>query len=673
MPRQGQIIPEFLVPHEQVYINDNSIFLDEASPQIVEGLRFLCVYSSAKGQDGVLKRYTSYTDWVEENGQPNFELYGQPNMMPYAVLNSGYGIVYGMRVMPANAAYSNLVLCAKVKTVEAAGVKTLQIGYVAKYLTDLIDGDLLESGADALTVAFPTVDADGFSIYPIIAVKAKGRGKYGDVIRIRMVSDILSDKENDYKNYIMEILETDSGISKKETWRASLYKDAVVARESIFLDDKVNDVEGSTKIETMVNYDNLKVIYDMYVATRSTGETIIPYESFDFLGLRDKTTKADIVRVTRVTDATTVSIDGVDGVSMKNGTEGSFTTDAPVIKSTVADAAARLALDATAGGYVVGDLVKQTDNGKIYRLTNVASIDSEDGWLVEVFDRQAAMSDMYIKAFRGDLDKTITSKRRAPVDLILDANYEPNVKRQMVALALRRYDAKCVLDLGILQSTSHIANAALPYKTLNDRIISKECQNFDIRDPFTNKIITMTYTYDIAGRFPNHVKYVGRHVPYTGEDYTLLTGHIKNSLRPIIDADDNELREQLYDDLRMNFCECIGENKFVRAVQVTSQPIWSDLSEENNMMTLLEMKRLVEDYVTSKRYKFAEASDRLIFTEDVKRILDSFNGTKCRSVDVKFDMNKFEEERSIIHCYLEVIFRTIQKRGIIEIDINKRV
>jgi len=44
-----------------------------------------------------------------------------------------------------------------------------------------------------------------------------------------------------------------------------------------------------------------------------------------------------------------------------------------------------------------------------------------------------------------------------------------------------------------------------------------------------------------------------------------------------------------------------------------------------------------------------------------------------RDADVSFAMNKWEEERSILHCYLWVIFKTINKRQIIEIDINKRV
>ena len=35
-------------------------------------------------------------------------------------------------------------------------------------------------------------------------------------------------------------------------------------------------------------------------------------------------------------------------------------------------------------------------------------------------------------------------------------------------------------------------------------------------------------------------------------------------------------------------------------------------------------------------------------------------------------MNAWEAERSIMHCYVAIQFRTLNKRTIIEIDVNKR-
>ena len=52
MPRTGQIIPQYLQPHEETYINDNTVFTDTAVEQ--SGPRFLNVFVSDKGIDNVI-------------------------------------------------------------------------------------------------------------------------------------------------------------------------------------------------------------------------------------------------------------------------------------------------------------------------------------------------------------------------------------------------------------------------------------------------------------------------------------------------------------------------------------------------------------------------------------------------------------------------------------------
>ncbi|MNC76238.1 hypothetical protein D3C75_1279160 [compost metagenome] len=54
-------------------------------------------------------------------------------------------------------------------------------------------------------------------------------------------------------------------------------------------------------------------------------------------------------------------------------------------------------------------------------------------------------------------------------------------------------------------------------------------------------------------------------------------------------------------------------------------------------------------------------------------MIEPYLGVQVRSGDVDFRMTPWEEERSILHCYVELVFRTINKRGIVEIDINRRV
>ena len=132
-------------------------------------------------------------------------------------------------------------------------------------------------------------------------------------------------------------------------------------------------------------------------------------------------------------------------------------------------------------------------------------------------------------------------------------------------------------------------------------------------------------------------------------------------------------KEKLYN-LNVNTFHQLSSRVAVRSTQETAQPETSDLSEENNMMTLLGIKRTLETYASKLTYDFANAAERAIFTANAKELLAPFASSGAtQSVDVRFEMNQFEEERSILHCYAEVVFPTLAKRHILEIDVNRRV
>lgn len=697
MPRQGQIIPEYLVPHVKTYINDNSIFEDATAADTDEGIRLLSVFASPKGRDKVALTFNNPASFIEEFGTPNFALYGQPMYNAYAALQSGNAIVHCMRVMPDDATYSNLVIIAEVTQNDDA--QKIEVKFTSKAIPDITDGDTFAMVAQGLTVdelpplpdvtppnpvenldgteedledagTTDTPAADRVLKFPIIAVRAKGRGAYGNTLRIRFTSDTLSDQDNQYKNYIAEVLDSDTGLSKKESMSGSLYQDAVISKQSIFFDDVVNDpTNGSAKLEITILSDNLEAIHNLYKDQIQPNEDIEPLTTFDFLNGYTKEGKAiDHYEVV----AGSISLDRADGLVLATGNDGSFSGVIPTPENTVADLVELYALSADTTE--VGSIAYVTGTDEYYELMDATQIGSADGWMLKNYDRQAAIDAEYIKAFGGTdgYDKAIRSKRRTPAELILDANYSEPVKRAMVECALKRYDARCVLDCGILSTATQVIHFLDEIANIDDFIISKETQNYIIRDPFNGKRINVTSTYYIAENLPTHIMTFGSQTPFVGQGYALLSGHVRNSIKPMIDADDLETKEEIYT-RRANYFECIAEDTFVRGAQGTSQTVWSDLSEENNVTVLLEMKRMLEDFVSSKLYNFAEAEDRKSFTDSADRMFMDYKSTKVRDYNVYFDMNAFEEERSILHCYLSVTFRTLAKRGIIEIDINKRV
>ena len=90
------------------------------------------------------------------------------------------------------------------------------------------------------------------------------------------------------------------------------------------------------------------------------------------------------------------------------------------------------------------------------------------------------------------------------------------------------------------------------------------------------------------------------------------------------------------------------------------------------MLVTLEIKSIAEKETIARRYNFAEPSDRQLFTEvlneRIKHVKDM-----VRSIDVLYDMTVEEEAKQIIHCYIEVVFKTLAKSSIVEINVNSRV
>lgn len=612
MPASGQIVPAYLHPHVATYIYDNTQVTEtkhvEAASPTV-----ICVFTSGKGRDGVLLNKKSIKEFTDEYGYPNYRVDGQPIYNAINVLNSGVAQVTAMRVMPEDAGYANIVVVAKIKANDTND--GLVIRHEAKCHTSITNTIDLETLTDAMRDTTP--DADGFITIPLFAFRSLGRGTYGNAFSVRISGIPQSDKENGFKTYRFEVFETSNGLKKLEIFEGSLYVDAVSSLGTAYAPDIFNDTtNGSQRVAMYASPTALDEIFDYY--TQAVPDTELVDYMFDVLMGTD-INGAPIPNLTIETENSPFL--ATEGLRLSYGSDGSFATS---------------------------NIVKNATS------------------------REEAIAEAYCKAFRGELDRSIISKRRRPTLFFLDANYPEEVKLELVNLVNRRGDRRLYLDCGILTTTSEAVAYGKRIKNIADMKISKDFHHYRTRDQFTNRAITVTMTYFLASELTRHVCTVGAHIPFTGEHYAKLTGHIPNSLCPIVDVDDLELKEQLYE-LRMNYFESIAENTYVRATQSTSQNIWSDLSEESNVLLLKEMQYLLEDLTYSLTYNFASAEDRARYTEDATRLLEPFKNGKVSNLEVFFDMTAWEEERSILHCYLAITYRGIAKRGIIEIDVNKRV
>ena len=633
MSSTGQLIPKWQHPSETTFIFDNTVVEDTESVN-PDGVRMIQVFASPKGIDNKLLEKTSLGAFTEEYGFPDFKRFGQSAYLPYTALSSGYAHAWCMRVMPDNAAYANVIYVAKIKAIPAeteevddgqGGKITKTVGHAKLSVKfepfsqkGLNDANMFSTYMETMKNLTP--DADGYIAYPYIGFRALGRGSYGGYLRARISHDVSSDKTNTYKNYTVALISTESGTKQKETFPGVAFTEDAIDPQTgntIYINDVVNDYEadGSKRFAVEFMGDYHEAIFNFYKKNVDP-ETHLTAATFDIFGY-DRDTEENNPYIEIVDGFNSIALTHSEGVPFANGDDGDFDDTVPVAK------------------------------------------------------REETLDRLYQSAYSGAMDAKILSKRRAPANIILDANFSLNVKKQLVALTQQRMDSLCYLDCGLLTTVNDCLEFFGRLSDIDTYMVSKNAGMFKTKDPVTNKTIPVTITMWLAYKIPLHWQQYGMYTSMAAEDYATLSGYVKNSIRPEIDADDEDIKEAFYK-ARWNYIECTGENLYVRGTQQTSQKALSDLSEENNVHVMLAVKSKLEKLCAQKRYHLGEAADRKRYTSDANELFSSWKGVYLRSIELKFSMTKYEELRSILHCTCEITFNTIIKRTVIEIDINPR-
>ena len=626
MPVGYQIIPEHVYPHQMTQINDNTEVTATYDATSSDTTALLCVFSSPKGRDNHVMTITGgAAGFVEEFGIGPFAQYGQPLLNAYAAAQSGAAVLHCMRVTATNASYSNTTLVAKYKVDGTEGAKVLKLKFFAKTSTaEITSIDDLDT---ACTVP-AEVDEEGFTSVKLFTVASRGKGVYGKNYRYRITSDRTSDKNNTYKNYYLGVYTNENGLNQKEQFSVVFDSDALYSGASLFTDDVVNDsTTGSTNLKIATFMDGFNAIYAEY--KKAQPDTTITQAEFDpFFGL-NKFTREALPGLEIIPEATAaggtagevaVSVSATDGVALTGGSDG--------------DLAATV--DATA--------------------------------------RDATLKTLYLDAFSGKTDPLIKSKNRFPTTFILDANYPIDSKLAIASLASTRGDCMAMLDCGTGIPTK--ANVKTYVDTnLNiatDRIVTIEPYCMKVRDPYSMKAVTVTSTYWLASAYPVHIKgWNGKHRPLAGNNFGIIDGYVKDSVYPVFDEDlDSEAMDELAE-AHINFAKYNANQVIVRAMQDTRQTRQTNLSEQSNVLILLDIKRDCERLCATYEYDFSEVTDIARFNADIETVTEKYAAAQVRSISATFDKNAWEAERSILHLYVEMVNRDLIRTTIIEIDVNR--
>ena len=619
MPRSSQIIPEHRFPHQVVVINDNTMVTETPSSSSGD-TNMLFVFASPRGKDRELLTIdTGLAGFIKEyGGLAPFSLYGQPYLNAYNVAATGAATLHCLRVTADDATYAVSNLVAKYKIDDTTNKM------IVKFEEGGVDTDFQFTDAamlDSSLTAPADVDADGFTTVKIMSVMYKGRGSWGKNVAYRIINNATYDKENDYKNYVLEVYTKESGLSREEEFPVVFNENAVVNGVSYFADAVVNDEDsGSDYVQILTYADGIKAIVDAYNAANTASTLTVG--NFDIFFGMDKTTKKAIENY-EVDTATagTIAVNSTTCISLTGGSDGSLDANAPA------------------------DTYK------------------------------TALESAYLKAWTGEYDPYIKSKNKYPTNFIFDANYPIDSKKAIATLAATRKDCVAILDIGTSVITK---SGVLDYVNENlasyvsNRVQTIEAYAFKVKDPYNMKVVTVTSTYWMAPAYANHIaSYGGKHVPMAGNVYGVIDGYIKNSIYPVFDEDlDADMMDELVDN-NINFARLNCNQEYIRAIQNTRNDIVSNLTELNNVLVLLDIKRDCERLCTTIEYNFSEPTDIERFNTACETILLSYQDAQVRSISAHFDKNDWEAERGIIHLYVEMVHKDLVKTSIIEIDVNR--
>lgn len=680
-------LPSHLYPNIETRINDNSI---RTYTKSTEGnYKMLAVCLSPKGKDRQIITVDKGVDQFDEDfGVGPFSVYGQGLLNARAAASTGKVTLQVLRLTADDAKYANVHIYISYRVCNEDGSNTevvdgetpkkkkIQVMFTTEYSNDLTDLKKLVSSAPAVETVnakingMYTADSEedpanskygGWTTMRFMSVAYLGRGICGDNFSFRIVNHARADKTSAYKNYFFDVIE---GTTIKEEARVTLYPDALLGSKSMSIANVVNDDgsgEGSNIITINVNDEVLPTIWQLYLEhVVGKSATTLSELTFDpILGINKSI-------------ASSVSTYGV--VPSIDGYE--------IVESVKPDVVSSISF-----GEDLGIKLSGGDDGAF------STTDSRNSATVTEAEkkRQAAIDAVLLKAYdlTAPIDRKILSKYRCPLDFVLDANYSTEVKTALAAFTKKRaQDFRTYFDLGTdIDDLKAPYDNSITYNSIIDTYtMSIDAYYGKIKDPYNKKVVTVTSTYNLAINLPLHWdKYNGKHIPYAGPKYAIIDTYLKNSISPVYDDTiDQDILDKLVD-AHINYAAIDPKGNIVRATQTTrynglegdtafaesEDYTVSNLSEENNVLIALDIKKDVEKLVCTYEYNFNETSEISSFNRDLTTLTKRYAAAQVHSITAKFDRTTVEAELGVLHLYIAVENKPLIKYIQVDIDINR--
>lgn len=648
------VLPAHLYAHTETRINDNTI---RTYSRTANGnCDVLAVIMSPKGEDGVITTVSNGLEEFDDKfGVGPHSIYGQPLINARASAYTNCATMRVLRITAPDAAYANIHVFVSYKIEEVAGTEpdttknVMKVRFLTSSSNALNDLEKLDI-VGALPEGLPEDDGWTNIPKPMLSVAYVGRGVCGNNISFRISNHPRADKTNAYKNYYFSVFEN---TTQKEEFKISFTPEAIVNSNSIYIENVVNKFGGNGSNYVKVKY-NEQILPELYSIYKSEvdPDTSLSLEEFDpFLGINKRLASLSSSKYNTFAESKDVAISNFEIVD-------------------------DIDLNTIQLNSVLGTKLSGGSDG-VFDIATEKTV------------REAAINAQYIAAFKGEINRDILSKYRCPLDVAFDANFPREVKNALADFtAKREEDFRTYFDLGIDELERDSAFDASMYDTyINYWTMSIDAYYGKIKDPYNQKIISVTSTYNLSLNLPYHwKKYGGKHIPYAGSKYGIIDNYIKGSIYPVYDDSiDQKILDRFVDE-HVNFAKIDAKGNVIRGSQTTrynglinafeDNPATytvSNLSEENNCHVVLDIKKDAEKLVANYSYNFNEASDIALFNREAESITAKYQAAQVKSITASFSRTDEEAELGVLHMYIAVQHKALVKYIQIDIDVNRNV
>lgn len=273
---------------------------------------------------------------------------------------------------------------------------------------------------------------------------------------------------------------------------------------------------------------------------------------------------------------------------------------------------------------------------------------------------------LLVQAYKGLIDSAITSRKTCPFHLVLDANYSVNVKNAITTLVREiRKDVFYYADSGFKSNPEDALSWRTTEFNVSSQFVGIYTQDLIVFDEYNGRDIKVTPTFLLASKIPAHATQFGLHYPIAGNRRGLIDSYKAISFIP-----NETYKEKLYKK-QLNYIE--SDTKKTRfGSQLTADMKRTPLSNINNALTALDIKRNVEDMAEDYQFEFEDDDTIRTFQYNLNDFLNRYVTNKsCAEISAKVYASDYDKQQHVLRVAITVRFHGIIERIVINIDVVK--